>query len=61
LEEGSAIDTLVRLDSYALSEADVVDRTWSFGAPGADRAYAPHLKLLPGGALGGHRVDVEWN
>lgn len=43
----------------ALDEADVLSRTWSFGKEGHPTPYAPYLKLLPGGVIGGHPVETE--
>ncbi len=55
------MDDLRRLKTYRFTAEDATGRTWSFGRPGPGRPYAPHLKLLPGGALGGHQVEPEWS
>ncbi len=60
--EGSERETAGRtkLAGFRLSLTDLVRRTWAFGTEGGERTYAPHLKLLANGTLGGHLVEVEW-
>ncbi len=42
-----------------LTPDEIARRTWSFGVEGGERIYAPYLKLLRSGRIGGHLVDTE--